>query len=867
MQTDKPLLLFPRPVEADRDVPKSRAGKIHVPSHARQGQRINPQFQQLQRAFEARNMELQSSPLGAVCEQVIVLETAGGIEDFIRAVKRIQGMEWFGEIDEGDIPPDDDFFRDEKHREKNLSGRMYLVMVNQQAIRELFSLWNSYSQDENYQFPRGQTKWRELFEQLKNIRPWDVEDRLRETGVLEDWEDRIQHGQTTVRFEAELWFRENTNNQRRSEEIYRQIIQREGGRVVSSAIISEIAYHGLLAEVPSDAVRNIIDHSYTELVRCDHIMYFRPIGQVSTLRPAYEDLELVTPNEQEFPSADPIVALLDGFPLENHTLLSGRIIVDDCDNWSTECPANRRSHGTSMASLIIYGELDRNEHPLRRPVYVRPIMKPMGNGFPVSHYEVIPDDELAVDLIHRAIRRIFEGESGLPPVAPSIKIINLSIGDKSRQFYSVMSPWARLLDWLAKKYNVLFVISSGNQTSDIELNIPRGQLHLSSPEDIEKATLKSIAEDLRNRRLLSPAESINSLAIGALHDDAATILPQDRRINPYQNTCLPSPISSVGTGYRRSVKPEIFVAGGRQCFDEILGSSSPNVVLRINSGALKPGFKVACPGRQGETNATCYTCGTSNSAALTSRLAAQLYDLFLELRAETNGEILQDDFMAVLMKTALVHGCSWGEAYEILESVLKDESHNLATFKEHATRFVGYGRIDPIRLGGCEDHRATIIGCGELSDGSAHVYIIPLPPSLISSTIHRRLTVTLGWISPIAFRNRKYRKASLWFSTPDSNLEIPQRMNVNWQTARRGTIQHEIFEGNRASVFADGDTLSIKVNCKKDASDFEGSVPYGLAVSIEVAEGTEVPIYNEIRTRIRTMVRVIATGTENDTAI
>jgi hypothetical protein len=45
-----------------------------------------------------------------VPEEVFVLETVDTVERFIRAVERLPGMEWLGEIEAEDIPPDDDFF-------------------------------------------------------------------------------------------------------------------------------------------------------------------------------------------------------------------------------------------------------------------------------------------------------------------------------------------------------------------------------------------------------------------------------------------------------------------------------------------------------------------------------------------------------------------------------------------------------------------------------------------------------------------------------------------------------------------------------------------------------------------------------------
>jgi hypothetical protein len=69
-------------------------------------------------------------------------------------------------------------------------------------------------------------------------------------------------------------------------------------------------------------------------------------------------------------------------------------------------------------------------------------------------------------------------------------------------------------------------------------------------------------------------------------------------------------------------------------------------------------------------------------------------------------------------------------------------------------------------------------------------------------------------------------------------------------------VQHEVFSGGKAAIFQDGDVLRITVNCREDASPLDESVPYGLAVTLEVAEGVEIPIYEEIRARIQPRVAV-----------
>ena len=64
---------------------------------------------------------------------------------------------------------------------------------------------------------------------------------------------------------------------------------------------------------------------------------------------------------------------------------------------------------------------------------------------------------------------------------------------------------------------------------------------------------------------------------------------------------------------------------------------------------------------------------------------------------------------------------------------------------------------------------------------------------------------------------------------------------------------------------SDGDTLMIQVNCRKDAGKIEQPEPYGLVVSLEVAEGVDVAIYEEVRTRIAVPVQVRQTTVGNDT--
>lgn len=115
--------------------------------------------------------------------------------------------------------------------------------------------------------------------------------------------------------------------------------------------------------------------------------------------------------------------------------------------------------------------------------------------------------------------------------------------------------------------------------------------------------------------------------------------------------------------------------------------------------------------------------------------------------------------------------------------------------------------------------------------------------------------MSLAYFSPIIPSSQKYRAAHLWFEVPGNRL-APERQDADWQAVRRGTLQHEVFEGDKALGISDGDAIQIKVNCREDAGNCDQPIHYGLAVSIEVAEGLSLPIYDEVRTRIRPAVEI-----------
>jgi hypothetical protein len=689
--TQRPLLFFPKAGDATRTKKKPNffGGKLHYPSTERQGERLSPRFETLSNVLNAQIATIQQSTVGIDPEQVLVFEIIDSVEGFAKAVSKIKGFDWLGEFEIEDIPQGDDFYSLNKSGERtdnHLNGRLFLVCTNAKAMNQLLSLWRLWINDSNFDCRRGENygkgKFKEVFKLLKNIRKWDIQDRFEESNILRIWEEDLQiTPDRVVRFEIELWYRSNEAKRRQSYSSVAQLISDSGGRVITSCVVPDICYHVILAELPASEIRNIISNRNTELVKCENIMFFRTSGQVVVDTSSIEDAQpLEIEHESSLPVGNPVIAILDGYPLSRHKILNNRLIIDDPDDMESHYQAEERKHGTAMCSLIVKGDLNHNDVYLPVPLYVRPIMRPNENDR--NRIEYVPNDILLIDTVHRAVRRIFEGEGDVRAVAPTIKIINLSRCDRDRLFYHSMSPWGKLLDWLSYKYRVLFIVSTGNHHNSIELHIPKSQFENLAPIQKEELFVREVLNNVRNCRIMSPAESINSITVGALHVDSATFHPNEPRLNPY-SSIMPSTYTAFGGGYRRAIKPDLVYAGGRQMFDFHMTNDS----LLIPSMYKKPpGIKVAAP--DNTLSKTIHEIGTSNAAALMSRNGYFCYEVLQDLMDDNNIDI-GNDKIAILIKAMLAHGCSW----DTIGDEIRKRLSNLdaRSIKNVKSRWFGYG--------------------------------------------------------------------------------------------------------------------------------------------------------------------------------
>ncbi|PXX07605.1 subtilase family protein [Paraburkholderia tropica] len=845
-----PLLVFPNPTPIRRETGTPIPPTLHIPGGPRQGQRLTPRFQALQDALEARRLELQPAVANDDPDLVVVFETVGTIKDFISTAQRIVGMEWLTGMLDVEFAPDEDFYHTDDH-DRALKGKLFLVGTNRQALNELVRLWTRYQEDRSVNLGAGLSAWKQLFDHLRDVRFWGPEDRL-DASLRHIWEERLAHDAQSIRFEVEAWcFQSRIKNEQAAEEV-RAVVRAMNGRMLSERLIAEISYHGFLVDVPAAGVQLLLNDARSPLLMSERVMFLRPQGQSYSVGIDVEARFPDTPPPPTHSFGPPIVALLDGLPMENHRRLQGRVQIEDPDGWAADYQVHERLHGTTMASLIVWGDLDSGSMALPNPIYVRPILRPDG-VLPLdgeSREERTPDDRLLIDVIHEAVRRMFEQSPTVTPSAPTVKVINLSVGDGTRPFNGALSPWARLIDWLAHRYRVLFVVSTGNRADDLMLEVPRGTLSDATPAARESAAMSALLKADGHRRLISPAESINALTVGASYNDDANFAGVPTRYTLFPERGI-APYSSIGPGYRRSVKPDILLPGGRGLYGERpLSPPEATEVTGYWRTPRAPGQRTAVPGDAGDT---AFTRGTSNAAALATRGAALAHSVIEELRA-ANAAVLPSHFDAVLIKALLAHGARWHDLGHPILTARPDVDHWHAQ-KRLVSRYIGYGTANISRALTCTEQRATLLGVGQLRNERALEFRVPLPEGLNARVVMRRLTVTLAWLSPVNPRHSHYRTARLWVDLPDDPLRL-DRVDVEARQARLGTLQHEIFEGGGAVPIVADQDLVLRVNCLADAGPLTEPVDFALCVSLEVAEGIDVPIYQQIRERVQQRIAV-----------
>lgn len=828
VSTSRPVILGtispPRSIKA----PGGGGSRVNFLSEGERVSRIDSRFEETVAALGAE-IQLAQSIQAADPQLVLVFEVLDEQIDLTTVAQKL-GLEILVES-EGAIEPTDEYqLISKKPRNPFIGSCLHAVCLNQKALDDLLSLWRTWKQSKS--LPYGYSPLRELFSHLKDLRPWGPQDRLKMLDWDEHFADRITDKPHAI--EIELWYRRSPLKRLASQREVTALVEQAGGQVHTSAVIEQIGYHGLKCTVPTESLRDLArgDFDSVQVVRSANVMYLRVTGQ--GLPVAGPPTDPISGQDSPLPTAEPVVCLLDGVPAANHPLLRDRVIVHDPDDLLSNATVEELKHGTWMASATIWGDRGAGELAANRPVLVRPILTPSDET--ADRSEELPAAELVPDLMWRVFRELFDGEGAEGPAGSQIAVINLSVGDPASPFDSILSSWARIIDWLSYEYGVLIIVSVGNH--------PRLRLTPSNSreiadlvgEDRRQAILDAQQREQNNRRPLAPAESVNALTVGALHDDASGADPRGYALDPTDGLPSLSPISATGSGYRRSIKPDLVANGGRVIFRD---PPTPEDSVSFTSlSSLGPGIRVATPAQNKEV----FIAGTSPAAALVTRQAARIHDLIEQITA---GRTITRRQRASAIKALLVHGTGF--------------VHDLSTQPLAPEAALGNGSIQRDFADGCATNEAVVLFVGSIGAAQEQELLFPLPDGL-NVREAKRIDATLAWLSPVNWRHRQYRRAAMSFVKPAGSipkLQTPSGLSSDTTTRGAATVQHQSWELNSTFGSGQGSNMVVRVKCFEQAGGLAGQeVDFAVALSLWVAPTVNVDIYNQVKTQVETRVAV-----------
>jgi hypothetical protein len=332
-----PLLRLdpPKPGERQKRKPGFAPPRRFTPAQ-QLGRPVGQALQRLAQAFGAGRdpLELHADPDGLAPERLLVFELTDDVSNFARAAAAVPGLEFIAaeglEADEHDKNPS-----------------LYLMIPDATALRQMVTLWTRFQAGQA--LPAGMTPWRDLFAQLRDLRPWGPQDRVSPEDAAVLAEERAD-ARGMVRLELELVYRTQVGVEGQA----LTALAASGGALIARSRVNGAKYHALLVDVPKAELDRVLAQGQAGLVASESVMHIRPQSAVQIS--SFESQALAPGEVFPLPDGDPIAAVFDAVPLAGHPRLAGRLSVDDPFDLEPRA-VGPRQHGTAMASAVVHGDL------------------------------------------------------------------------------------------------------------------------------------------------------------------------------------------------------------------------------------------------------------------------------------------------------------------------------------------------------------------------------------------------------------------------------------------------------------------------------------------------------------------------------
>lgn len=500
-------------------------------------------------------------------------------------------------------------------------------------------------------------------------------------------------------------------------------------------------------------------------VRCDcaqakRLLRHRDVRTVD-LPPRYGlDLRVLTTDIQDIPPVPspkegaPGIVVLDSGLATGHPLLAPA--VGDAESFLPgHGPDDEHGHGTHMAGLALYGDL---QETLESGAFV-PLLRLFSGRILDRNNE--NETGFIENQVAEAVR-YFSSQYGC-------RVFNLSFGDRNKPYLGGhVRGLALTLDTLSRELGVLFVVSTGN--------VSGSQLTGLAWKDDYPGYLLSA-----DWTLIDPATALNALTVGSIarfdRSYASGRYPTDPSEVPLARRDQPSPFTRHGPSVDGAVKPEVVAYGGNWALNT---RSAANYLVTQGLGEVSTNLGFA----GGHLFAA--DAGTSFAAPQVAQLAARI----LVERPDASPELLR--------------------ALLLAHAYLPPATTALIPQPDLCRSVAGYGQIDRHALFRSLENAVSLVAVETIANKCHHFYEIPVPDDFLSpGRRDREISIALAYTPAVRSTRIAYKATRMDFklvagpdidyvskmfsraTDKDDYENIPEVRNpdCNAQVRSKGTVQ------------------------------------------------------------------------------
>ena len=535
------------------------------------------------------------------------------------------------------------------------------------------------------------------------------------------------------------------------------------------------------------------------------------------------DLQTLTPPASPSEEA-PRIAILDSGITANHPLIGPA--VGGAHSFIAGHDANdNHGHGTQVAGIILYGNV---AEAVANNAFVPSFWICSGR---VLDGNAQADAGFIENQIIAAVRALHDEYQ--------CRIFNVSIGDTNKPYAGGhIRSFSQTLDTLSRELDILFVVSTGNMSSD--------QLEgLSWRNDYPEY----LTQD--EWAIIEPAPALNALTVGSLarYDQNHRMLryPDDPAEVPIARHGQPSPFTRRGPSVGNAIKPELVAFGGNWSLN-----SRGNNISSHRLGEVTTSKNFATDGLFKDA------CGTSFATPHVTYLAGQI---LCEI---------PDASQNLLRALLLTHARLPAACDEMFPD--KNKLRNV----------LGYGAVDQDALSRSITNDVTMFVQGSLADKRHHFYEIPIPEDFISQGKRdRELTVSLAHTPPVRSTRVAYKGTRLEFRVvaapdiahvatmfnratgADDYEKIAELGNASLGPSMRskGTVQSDTWtfrQFNTRSKLRMGRLFVVvtRNDFPWGASITATDEAYALTVCMRDRTNQQARLYTQIQARLQARVRI-----------